>query len=137
MSVLLTTEISSHLVLSIFFIGPPPVTVDDITSSAINVTVVEVPEASSYQLVITDPIGNEEVVDITPEDFVNGEFPYMFENLDPKEDYEISLRYTDPAGETIDAGSLMATTLGMSECTDSKSSLFLEWLIFFLFCYVK
>ena len=90
------------------------ITVDDVTSSSINVTVMVVPEATSYQLVLRDPSGTEMVIDITPEDFVNGEFPNTFENLDPETDYEIGLRYTNAAGETQDAESVMTRTTGMS-----------------------
>ena len=90
------------------------ITVDDVTSSSINVTVMEVPEATSYQLVLRDPSGAEMIVPITPEDFVNGIFPNTFENLDPETDYKIGLRYTNAAGETQDAEPVMARTTGTS-----------------------
>ena len=72
------------------------------------------PEATSYQLVLRDPSGAETVTDIILEDFVNGEFPYTFENLDPETDYEIGLRYTNAAGKTQDAETVMARTTGIS-----------------------
>ena len=100
------------LVISIFF--KAFITVDDVTSSSINVTVTKVPEATSHQLVLTDPSGAETVIDITPEDFMNGEFPNTFENLDPETDYEIGLRYTNAAGETQEAKPVMARTTGTS-----------------------
>ena len=74
----------------------------------------EVPEATSYQLVLRDPSGAETVIDITPEDFINGEFPNTFENLDPETDYEIGLRYTNAAGETQAEEPVMARTTGTS-----------------------
>ena len=74
----------------------------------------EVSEATSYQLILRDPSGAEMVVDITPEDFMNGEFPSAFENLDPETDYEIVLRYTNAAGETQDAEPVTARTTGLS-----------------------
>ena len=77
-------------------------------------TVVEAPDASSYELVITDPDGNETIVEILPEDFANGSFPYTFENLQPGTNYEVGLRYKNPAGETMDAEPVMATTPGIS-----------------------
>ena len=100
------------LVISIFF--KAFITVDDVTSSSINVTVIEVLEATSYQLVLRDPSGAEMIVDITPEDFVNGEFPNTFENLDPETDYEIGLRYTNAAGETQAEEPVMTRTTGTS-----------------------
>ena len=100
-----------HLILILF---KAFITVDDVTSSSINVTVMVVPEATSYQLVLRDPSGTEMVIDITPEDFVNGEFPNTFENLDPETNYEIGLRYTNAAGETQDAEPVMTRTTGMS-----------------------
>ena len=104
------------------------ITVDDVTSSSINVTVTEVPEATSYQLVLRDPSGAEMVVDITPEDFMNGEFPSAFENLDPETDYEIVLRYTNAAGETQEAETVMARTTGISLHKLACSSYALDFL---------
>ena len=106
------TKLKITLVILIFITAF--ITVDDVTSSSINVTVIEVPEATSYQLVLRDSSGAEMMVDITPEDFVNGEFPNTFESLDPETDYEIGLRYTNAAGETQDAEPVMARTTGTS-----------------------
>ena len=93
-------------------------------------SVIEVPEATSYQLILRDLSGGKMVIDITPGDFVNGEFSYTFENLDPETDYEIDLRYTNAAGETQETEPVIARTTGMFV------SMFFICFVFCIGCYI-
>ena len=108
-----TTGFVLILMILDFILVAVLVFVDAVSSSSINVTILEEPDAVSYELVITDPEGNETLVAITPEMFMNGSFPYTIENLDPGTDYEISVRYTNLAGETVDGTPVMARTPGI------------------------
>ncbi|XP_072025071.1 uncharacterized protein [Amphiura filiformis] len=112
--------------------GPVDFTFGDVTSSSINVTVMEIADAISYELVLTDPDGGETVVDITPEEFMDGQFTHMFDNLQPETDYEIGLRYTNADEDTFDAEPLMATTtvecaVGQYTCADGLECTFEEY----------
>lgn len=61
-----------------------------------------------------DSNGAETVIDLTPEDFVNGTLTYTFDDLLPLSDYQLSLRYTNTDGEEIEAGTVNVSTSGMT-----------------------
>ena len=114
----MTIDIDIDIDISILPLSEPPagdLSIIDVTSSSVNVTVAETPDAQAYQLVITDPDGMEMTVDISPEDFVNGSFPYTFENLGPNTAYTIDLRVTNSNGTMTDGGTLMVMTGNLEE----------------------
>ena len=85
----------------------------EVTTSTIEVTLSEIPDALAYELVLRDAEGEETVIAITTEDFTDGRLTYTLRDLPGNTDFEIDLRYLDEEGTKV------ATTLSVSTGTGS------------------
>ena len=91
---------------------------NEVTSSSIQLTLFAIPEAVTYQLEVTDASNTTMVFEISPDDFIEGLLSYTVDGLNTSTAYTVNLKYTDAGGEEVMAGSLSAVTNGKLPSVD-------------------